>query len=82
MFARTFVRFLSLVLAVVLLMAAPLGFAAKKPTPRKATTDVAGRTHVRPARKISDAQRKAAAHLRRSLRLRSIRPVHKIGGQK
>jgi hypothetical protein len=82
MFARTFVRSISLVLAVVLLIAAPMGFAAKKPAPRKATTDAAGRTHVRPARGISDAQRKAAAHLRKSIRTRSLRPVHKSGGQK
>ena len=71
---------LRLVLIFVLLIAIPSGFAARKPIARKATTDAAGRTHVRPTPKISEAQRKAAAHLRLKMRAHSARPVHKTGG--
>lgn len=44
------------------------GNSPKKKHPAKQMTDAAGRTHVRPAPRISDAQRKAAAQRRKVLR--------------
>ncbi len=49
----------------------------KKKTPRKEMTDAAGRVHVRPSGRITDAQRKAAARRRAAhvRRAREGRPV-------
>lgn len=82
MLDRAFACLLRLVLLLAVAVAIPCGYAAKKPVARKTTTDAAGRTHIRPAARISDAQRKAAAHLRQRMRARSVRPVHKTGGLK
>jgi hypothetical protein len=83
MYCRTVACILRLVLIVSTLLAATeSGFAAKKPIPNKTTTDAAGRTHVRPAGRISEAQRKAAAQHRKAVRTNFMRSVKKNGGQK
>jgi hypothetical protein len=82
MLDRTLVFILRLVLLSALVVTIPCGYAAKRPAAKKSTIDGAGRTHIRPARRISDSQRKAAAHLRKVMRANSARPVHKTGGQK
>jgi hypothetical protein len=62
-----------------LLAGSQFGFAARKPIPSRKTTDAAGRTHVRPAGKISDAQRRAAARQRKAVRERSMQSVNNGG---
>ena len=82
MYRRTFARFLGLVLMVsALLTGSEFGFAARKLIPNKTTTDAAGRTHVRPAGRISDARRRAAARQRKAVRFNGTRSVKKNGGQ-
>jgi hypothetical protein len=82
MYRRTFARFLALVLmASTLLAGSEFGFAARKPIPNKTKTDAAGRTHVRPAGRISEAQRRAAATRRKNVRDNWTRSVKKNGGQ-
>jgi len=83
MYRRTFARFLALVLmASALLAGSELGFAARKSIPNKSKTDAAGRMHVRPAGRISDAQRRAAARQRKAVRDNWTRSVNKNGGQR
>jgi hypothetical protein len=67
---RNFVRFaIPLLLATFLLFLVPSGSARTKTRKPPATiTDAAGRVHVRPAAKITDAQRKAAAKHRKAVR--------------
>lgn len=61
--------FLPLVLATVTLCGAPVSARTKPPRkPAAMITDAAGRVHVRPASKITDAQRKAAAKHRKAVR--------------
>ncbi len=71
-FVTTILRLLllvSLLLTIVITVTAT-GWAGNNPKkhPAKQMTDAAGRTHVRPAPRISDAQRKAAAQRRKALR--------------
>jgi hypothetical protein len=83
MYRRTFARFLGLVLVVsTLLSGSEFGIAARKPSPNKTKTDAAGRMHVRPAGRISDAQRRAAARQRKTVRDNWTRSVNKNGGQR
>ena len=81
MYRRTFARFLGLVLMVsALLTGSEFGFAARKLIPNKTTTDAAGRTHVRPAGRISDAQRRAAARQRKAVRDNGLVPSRRTEG--
>lgn len=80
---RAFARILALVLMVSTLLAgSEFGFAARKPIPNKTTTDAAGRTHVRPNGRITDAQRRAAAKLRGAVRENWNRSNKKNGGRR
>jgi hypothetical protein len=81
--SRRFVsRILCLVLMLTTLLAgSEIGFAARKPTPNKTKTDAAGRTHVRPQGRISDAQRRAAAKKRQAVRNQFVRTSRMSGGQ-
>jgi hypothetical protein len=80
MFRRSLTRIFCLVLMIATLLAgSQFGFAARKPIPSRKTTDAAGRTHVRPAGKISDAQRRAAARQRKAVRERSMQSVNNGG---
>lgn len=80
MFRRSLTRIFCLVLVIATLLAGgQFGFAARKPIPSRKTTDAAGRTHVRPAGKISDAQRRAAARQRKVVRERSMQSVNNGG---
>jgi hypothetical protein len=82
MFGRSVARLFCLVLMLVTLLAGgEIGFAARKPTPNKTKTDAAGRTHVRPAGRISDAQRRAAAKKRQAVRNQFVRTAKMSGGQ-
>jgi hypothetical protein len=83
MFRRTFTKILCLVLMLTTLLAgSEFGFAARKPIPNNKTTDAAGRTHVRPAGRVSDAQRRAAARQRKAVRDNFVRSTKKNGGQR
>ena len=80
MFRRSLTRIFCLVLMIATLLAgSQFGFAARKHIPSRKTTDAAGRTHVRPAGKISDAQRRAAARQRKAVRERSMQSVNNGG---
>jgi len=80
MFRRSLTRIFCLLLMIATLLAgSQFGFAARKPIPSRKTTDAAGRTHVRPAGKISDAQRRAAARQRKAVRERSMQSVNNGG---
>ena len=80
MFRRSLTRIFCLLLIIATLLAgSQFGFAARKPIPSRKTTDAAGRTHVRPAGKISDAQRRAAARQRKAVRERSMQSVNNGG---
>ena len=75
-------RLLGLVLLITTLLAgSEFGFAARKPIPTRKTTDAAGRSHVRPAGRISDAQRRAAASRRRVARNNFVRSTMNGGRQ-
>ncbi len=56
--------------------------AQKKAQPKTKITDAAGRTHVRPTPRISDAQRKAAAQHRKAVRAKSAYMVNTSGVKK
>ena len=75
-----------LVGAVLWLTPLAYGQAHSKPTgthhPAATTTDAAGRTHVRPMGRISDAQRRAAARHRRAVRDNFVKSIKKNGGQR
>lgn len=82
------VKFKSLVLILLTLVTtmfgttlwAANGHGSKKKNPPKQMTDAAGRTHVRPSGKITDAQKKAAARQRKArVRARSMRPNVRAG---
>jgi len=82
MFRQSITRLLGLVLLITTLLAgSEFGFAARKPIPGRKTTDAAGRTHVRPAGRISDAQRRAAARQRRTVRDHFMRSIKSNGGR-
>ena len=82
MFRQSLARLLALVLLITTLLAgSEVGFAARKPIPSKKTTDAAGRSHVRPAGRISDAQRRAAAKQRRVVRNNFVRSTTMNGGR-
>ena len=76
----------SILLGAVLWLA-PLAYsqAQNRPTgshhPAMSTTDAAGRTHVRPRGRISDAQRRAAAQHRKQIRNNSVPATRKNGGR-
>jgi hypothetical protein len=75
-------RLLCLVLMLTTLLAgSQFAFAARKPIPNKSKTDAAGRTHVRPAGRISDAQRRAAARKRQAVHNQFVRTTRMNGGQ-
>lgn len=79
---RTIARLLSLVLMLTALLAgSEFGFAARKPIPNSKTTDAAGRTHVRPSGRISDAQKRAAAKRRNAVRQASMQSMKTKGGR-
>lgn len=70
---KTKALLLSLLLTIVVLLSAAgwAGNGPKKSHPAKQITDAAGRTHVRPTPRISEAQRKAAAQNRKMLRAKA-----------
>ena len=83
MVRRSFARFLCLVLMLTTVMAgSEFGFAARKPIPNRTKTDAAGRMHVRPEGRISDAQRRAAARQRKAVHDNFVRSAKKSGGQR
>ena len=74
MFRQSITRLLGLVLLITTLLAgSEFGFAARKPIPGRKTTDAAGR--------ISDAQRRAAAQQRRTVRDHFMRSIKSNGGR-
>jgi hypothetical protein len=76
----------SILLGAVLWLA-PLAYsqAHNGPTgshhPAATITDRAGRTHVRPRSRISEAQRRAAAQHRKQIRNNAVRTARKNGGR-
>ena len=79
---RTIARLLSLVLMLTALLAgSEFGFAARKSIPSSKTTDAAGRTHVRPSGRISEAQKRAAARRRNAVRQAWMQSMKTQGGR-